>query len=133
MDASIALAWCLEDEVSPYADSVLASSGSIRLAVPQHWTLEIANVLALAVRAGRTPATGLADAASLLGNLAIDVDPETYRAALGATGALGRKHALTAYDAAYLELAIRLGTDLASLDKRLVAAANAEGIDLFQP
>ena len=43
--------------------------------------------------------------------------------------ALARKHGLTAYDAAYLELAVRLGAPISTLDRALAGAARAEGLD----
>lgn len=44
---------------------------------------------------------------------------------------LARAHHLSAYDASYLELAIRLGLPLACLDGKLRAAARATGVAEF--
>lgn len=101
--------------------------------VPQHWTLEIANVFALAENVGRLTASDVAGALNTLGSLQIEVDSETYSSAFGMTLSLCRRHRITAYYAAYLELALRKGAGLASLDRKLVAAAAAEGVTLFQP
>jgi predicted nucleic acid-binding protein len=60
--------------------------------------------------------------------LPIETDPETNLHAWGATAALARKHRLSLYDAAYLELALRRKLTLASFDAVLLAAAQAEGV-----
>ena len=68
---------------------------------------------------------------ALLGKLAIEPDTETGRNASTVTMALGRKHKLTSYDAAYLELAMRRGVALATLDRRLRKAAVKEGVPVL--
>lgn len=65
---------------------------------------------------------------NLLNKLAIESDAHTGHHATTTTLALGRRHKLSSYDAAYLELAMRLGLPLATLDKNLRKAARAEGI-----
>ena len=60
----------------------------------------------------------------------IQVDTATDAFALGATLVLGRQEGLAAYDAAYLELALRLGLPLATLDTRLAEAARKCGVKL---
>lgn len=61
------------------------------------------------------------------------VDPVARRRAFEAVHALARKHRLTAYDAAYLELAVRLAVPMATLDERLRDAAEAERVGLYAP
>jgi len=65
---------------------------------------------------------------ALLSKLDIESYTETERYATTTTMALGRKHKLTSYDAAYLELAMRRGVTLATLDKNLRKAATMEGV-----
>ena len=59
--------------------------------------------------------------------MAIESDKETEVYAATTTLALGRKHRLTSYDAAYLELAMRRGAALATLDKNLRKAGPGRG------
>jgi len=63
--------------------------------------------------------------------LPIQVDAETDRQAWGPTARLSERYRLTSYDAAYLELALRLGLPLASLDSELRLAAQTEGVPLL--
>lgn len=128
VDASIAVAWCFEDEpdASAIADAVRENGGL----VPGLWHLEVANVLIHAERRGR-----IADVPArlaLLAALPIETDGETSRRAWEATTALARSEGLTAYDAAYLELALRRGARLATRDGDLAAAARRMGVALLE-
>jgi predicted nucleic acid-binding protein len=69
----------------------------------------------------------------LLAALPIAVDTQTPGLAFAPILALARSHGLTAYDAAYLELAVRLGLPLAARDRRLEKAAQEVGVPLFTP
>ena len=131
LDCSMTMAWCLEDEASPRADAVLASLESQEAIVPSHWPLEVANVLTICERKGRLSASRISQILRLLGGLAIDIDDQTAKRALGDVLSLARAHRLTAYDAAYVELALRTGCPLASLDAELNASATGLGIALF--
>ena len=131
-DASIAMAWCFEDEKSPETDALLdrLKTGE-PVTVPQLWHLEIANVLTQAMR--RKPKTRITrekrdEFLAMLAAATIMVDPETTAHAWIATLALADQRGLSTYDAAYLELALRLGVELATLDHELRAAALAEGV-----
>ncbi len=98
---------------------------------PQHWRLEVANLMRMAVRRDRLHASALPGLVSLLRDLPVEIDGETVEEAWGRTLALSSRHDLTVYDAAYLELAQRRGVPLATLDRALVRAARKEGIDLL--
>jgi predicted nucleic acid-binding protein len=82
-------------------------------------------------RRGRTTPADAARFLAILGTFPINVDDETATRAWADTMHLARAHTLSAYDAAYLELAIRLGLPLATLDDRLKAAATAVGVTLY--
>jgi predicted nucleic acid-binding protein len=131
LDCSMTMAWYLEDEASDRADAVLASLESQEAVVPSHWPLDIANVLAICERRNRISAARVSQILRLLGGLSISVDEQTARNALGDVLSLARSHPLTACDAAYLELALRIGCPLASLDAELNASATGLGIALF--
>lgn len=131
IDSSITLAWFFEDERSDAADAVLrqvAASGAI---VPSLWRLEVANALQMAVRRQRINAAFRDASLADLRSLPIAVDAETDRQAWGPTLILAERCQLTVYDAAYLELAKRLGMPLASLDQELRAAGSNLGVTLL--
>jgi len=68
----------------------------------------------------------------MLAGLAIEPDPATFENALSSTLQLARRYGLSAYDASYLELALRAGLPLATLDGDLVQVARKAGVRLFQ-
>ena len=128
LDCSIAVTWCFDDEASDEADALLDHLQEQGAAVPSLFPLELGNILALAERRGRIPASGLPPRLELLATLPIQIDPNTAATALRETLTLARRHSLTTYDASYLELALRLGLPLASTDRALRRAASDEGV-----
>ena len=132
LDASVALAWCFEDEHTISARQILARLTAERASVPATWPIEVANVLALAERRRRITPADSAEFINKLEDLAILVDGETSSRAFGRVLDLAREERLTAYDAAYLELAMRLGVPLASKDADLCDAAQRLGVSVFR-
>jgi predicted nucleic acid-binding protein len=132
LDCSTTMAWCLQDEASSRADAVLVSLAAQEAVAPSHWPLEVANVLTLCERRGRVSAARIGEFLGFLDTLPITIDDQTARKAFGDVLTLARTHQLTAYDAAYLELALRTGCPLASLDATLNEAAAGLGIALFE-
>lgn len=130
LDCSVAISWCLVDENNDYANGILAMMPDAEAFVPGIWSLEIANVLLVAERRNRMTIEQSLEAIALLQSLLIQVDTATDANALDATLMLGRQEGLAAYDAAYLELALRLGLPLATIDTRLAQAAARCGVDL---
>jgi predicted nucleic acid-binding protein len=129
VDPSVALAWLLPDETNARADAVrLAIENGADAWVPVHWRLEIGNGLLLAERRGRIMAAQVAQALSLMHALPLEEDEETAQQIPTRTLMLARKHGLTVYDAAYLELAQRRGAILATFDGQLLKAAAKEKI-----
>lgn len=131
LDSSVTLAWVYSTETTEAISDVLARVIESGAWVPALWRLEIANVLEMGVRKGRTDAAFRDAALADLALLPITVDPETDRHAWGATAKLAARHRLTLYDAAYLELARRRSLPLATLDAELRVAAAAEDIILI--
>ena len=127
LDASIALAWCFADEATPATDALLDRLADEEAAAPALWRLEVANALTMAERRGRLSVAGLTRSVSLLQRLAVAIDPEGSDRAFRELLDLARSERLTVYDAAYLELALRLGLPLASKDARLRTAAAGLG------
>ena len=129
IDASMTLGWLLPDEAS---DTSLAVRSELLKAesvwVAAHWHLEVCNSLWMAERRKRLDATGVAQAVALFTQLPVTVDPETSNRAGSETLALARQHTISVYDAAYLELALRRGASLASLDGPLRVLAKKNGV-----
>jgi predicted nucleic acid-binding protein len=133
LDGSVTLSWYFQDEADPYADSVRDSLDRVEAAVPSLWALEIANVLIVGERRGRSTEAQATTWLGLLRALPIHVDDEATARAWDETMRLARTWTLTAYDAAYLELALRRGLPLATLDDKLKNAAVAAGGQLYLP
>ena len=125
LDASVALAWCFDDETTPAAWALLDRLRIAPAHVPALWTLEIGNILLGAERRRRITQARSVEFLGILGELDIRIDPDmpgrTFRDVLP----LARDQRLTTYDATYLELAMRLGLPLATKDTALFRAATA--------
>ena len=130
MDSSVFVCWQFPDEdtklVQPAID-VMLDRGAV---IPVHWTAEVANVFALGVRRGRMQAAFRSGILERISDLPLTVDQASADAFFSTTQALCDRYELTAYDAAYLELSRRRALPLATLDKRLAAAAALEGVQL---
>ena len=132
LDSSVALAWCFKDERTPLTDALLDRVTLEGAVAPQIWPLEALNVLLAAERRGRIDRDLRLRLTDVLTALPITIDAETAERTWGATARLAEAHRLTAYDAAYLELAQRLRLPLATQDAELMAAARATGVELAE-
>lgn len=132
LDNSVCMRWLFSDgstDDQEYASRILAllESDENAAVAPSIWPLEVANVVA------RAEAKGLMDEAqgteftSVLKAMAIAVDTATAVHALDDTLHLARRFRLSAYDAAYLELSLREGLPLATLDANLRSAVEKTG------
>jgi predicted nucleic acid-binding protein len=131
LDSSVALAWLYSDETTDAIRDVFDLVTEKGAWVPAIWRLEVANILEMGVRRGRSDAAFRDAALADLAHLPITLDPETHQQAWGATALLAARHRLTVYDAAYLELAQRRRLPLATLDQQLRMAATSEGVALL--
>jgi predicted nucleic acid-binding protein len=128
LDCSATLPWLFASEATPATNRLLDQlSGGAKAWVPTLWHLEVGNVLLGAQRRGRMDKAGIEKFFASLAVYDIEVDSETAARAWSKTFALGEAFGLTMYDAAYLELALRRGVPLASLDRTLVAAMKKAG------
>ena len=128
VDNSIVVAWCLADEIDPLAETARRRVVRDGAVVPGIWWYELRNALLVNERRGRLDA---ADTDAILADIlqmpfALDRDHDDHTLV-----ALARQHGLTAYDSAYLEVALRRGLPLASLDRRLRQVAEARGAVLW--
>ncbi|MGZ9020353.1 MAG: type II toxin-antitoxin system VapC family toxin [Rhodoplanes sp.] len=128
LDASTTAAWCFPDESDPAADEAFNRLDRENAAVPALWWVEIRNILVVGERRGRIDAAESARFLSDLDQLPIHLDREP---AGDLVMALARKHALSVYDAVYLELASRLASPIATLDRTLATAARASGVPVI--
>lgn len=134
LDCSAVLPWVFEDEATKDTDLLLEEMADGASAwVPAIWHLELGNVLLGAMRKKRIDQAGVEAFLSHLGELEILVDSETSARAWGKTLDLAQQHGLSTYDAAYLELALRRGVPVATLDGQLCAACRATGVKLRLP
>ena len=131
IDSSATLAWVYSAETTEAIRHVFELVSEHGAWVPALWKQEVANILEMGVRRGRTNAAFRDAVLADLALMPISLDPETDQQAWGATARLASRHRLTLYDAAYLELAKRRGLPLATLDRELQAAARAEWVKLL--
>lgn len=128
LDSSVALAWLLPDEAGDAADALAAQLETDFAAVPDIWPLEICNALITAQRRGRISDGDIDRLAAAVANLPIEVVPAAPERSIGVLASLAKRLGLTAYDAAYVDLAKRNSMALATLDARLRGACRKEGI-----
>lgn len=131
LDCSVAMAWGFEDEHDQYATRVLDLLTERPAVVPSIWPLEVANTILVGERKGRLTNAEAGRFHALLEALPISVEVSTTSKTLSTVLPLARKHGLTAYDASYLDLAVRLACPLATFDKALLEAAKAVGVSLL--
>jgi len=134
LDNSVSMRWLLESEKKSdqkYAESVLKSMIDVGSLVPNLWHLEAANVLLGAEKRSEVDAGEIERFISQLENLPIYVDPLTSHQSFSRIMALSRIYKLSSYDAAYLELAIREGLPLATLDKDLRKAGIKANVEIY--
>jgi len=131
LDASIALSWCFPDETTTYGQAVLDALSDSHAEAPALWLFEILNVLTVGERRKRIQSSAANEFLEKLAHLDIRVEQAPPVADSNRLLRLVRRHGLTAYDAAYLELAMRRNLPLATLDSELCKAARAENIWLL--
>ena len=136
LDASVILAWCFPDEAEAYAESVMShlrDQRSVAL-VPTLWVFEVANGIAVAERRGRIPPTEIARIIDIIASVTIRFDSDvTVSNSISTIVSLARRTKLSAYDACYLDLALRLGLPLATVDRALRRSAHDQGVELYAP
>ena len=130
LDCSLAMAWFFEDEATPPTEALFDAVSDAQVFVPALWPLEMANVLTLAERKGRTTMAKIGQFIDRLMKQPITIDREAIDRSFTHLMPLAKQHMLTVYDAAYLELAGRYDLPLATLDLDLRRAARASAIRL---
>lgn len=132
IDNSVVMTWCFKDENIQYSDFILNKLESVTAIVPSIWPLEVTNVLLVAERRKRISEADSTRFIALLSELPIIVDQESPERMIKEIFGLARKHNLSSYDASYLDLAMRKGLPIATLDKNLLAAAKRSKVSLLK-
>ena len=125
------MTWCFKDETDPYADTVLKSLKENEAIVPAIWPLEVVNVLLVAERRKRLHQSDSVRFLSLLTQLPIFVERAWPEKMMKQLLTLGRDNSLSSYDAAYLEVAMRQGLPIATLDSKLLKAAKRINVSIL--
>lgn len=131
VDACVSAAWFLPDAATPYTEAALQATADLRVCVPAIWLLEVGNLLLSAQRRRRITDAKRRELVAHAQALRLDVDREPV--AMTTLDDLAARHALRAYDAAYLELALRRALPLATHDAALLKAMAAVGVARAEP
>jgi predicted nucleic acid-binding protein len=134
LDNSVTMRWFFGDgkpQELAYAGKVLDAMKLQSALVPMTWGLEVSNVIARAEAKGLVTEARSELFLEMLKNVDIDVDSAIFAHALSDTLQLARRYRLSSYDASYLELALRSGLSLATLDEDLQKAAKKAGVKRF--
>lgn len=133
VDVSVVFGWVLgEPGLFERAKPVLLALQSARMLVPAIWQVEVGNVLLVKERQKRIDEAGVKKCLRLLEEQGIEVDLGSATATFDRVMPLARRNQLSAYDATYLELALREKAPLATFDEALRSAAKREGAELFE-
>jgi predicted nucleic acid-binding protein len=132
LDASVVLTWCFPDESSQKAIEVSEQiANGARIFVPAFWPHEVLSALLVGERRKRLTPDLTAAFLEDLSQLPVDLDTPGAAVVFDTTQTLCRKHGITPYDAAYLEIALRTGCALATLDADLHRAAIAGNVSVL--
>ncbi|OGW50701.1 MAG: twitching motility protein PilT [Nitrospirae bacterium RBG_19FT_COMBO_58_9] len=134
LDNSVTMRWFFGDgkpQELAYAAKVLDAMQEATATVPVTWGLEVGNVIAKAEEKALVTEARSGAFLEMLEGIDIEADVVTFAHALSDTLQLARRYKLSAYDASYLELALRLGAPLATLDEDLQRAAKKAGVKRF--
>ncbi|MBW2035714.1 MAG: type II toxin-antitoxin system VapC family toxin [Deltaproteobacteria bacterium] len=131
VDNSVVMSWCFKDETNKYADTVLDRLTESAAVVPSIWPLEVVNVLLVAERQKRLSESDSIRFITLLSQLPIVVEYERPEKMMRELLALARAYNLSSYDASYLDLAMRKGFPIATLDNKLIEAARRIDVQIL--
>jgi predicted nucleic acid-binding protein len=134
----VTLSWLLRDTAARQEAYPLTVLNALRTAgtvanVPITWGLEIANVIARCEANDQVTAAQSGAFIALLEGVSIEIDGDTFAHVFSDTLQLARRYRLSSYDASYLELALRHGSPIATLDEELRRAATKAGVKSFKP
>ena len=122
IDNSVVMSWCFKDETSKYADAILHRLSEATAFVPSIWPLEVVNVLLVAERKRRLSEADSTRFITLLTQLPIVVEVGHPERSMKELLIFARANKLSSYDASYLDLAMKSGYPIATLDTKLIQA-----------
>jgi len=131
VDNSVVMTWCFSDATNKYSDTILDSLNTSTALVPSIWPLEVGNVLLVAERRKRLTEADSTRFIALLSELPIVIEQEQPERMMKDILALARKYKISTYDASYIDLAMRKGLPIASLDKDLRKAARRSRVAML--
>jgi len=131
LDCSVTMAWIFPDEATDATDRLRNELLDTRAFVPALWPVETTNALLVATRRGRIAKEEWPALRTHLDALQIDIDPISSSRTWGTVLDLANAYGISAYDAMYLELAVRMHLPLATLDQRLRAGGRSAGVDVL--
>lgn len=131
VDNSVVMSWCFKDETNNYADTVLDKLTEATAIVPSIWPLEVVNVLLVAERQKRLSESDSVRFITLLSQLPIVVEYDRPEMMIKELLALARANNLSSYDASYLDLAMRKGFPIATIDNKLIEAARRVDVPIL--
>jgi len=131
LDSSICLSWFFPDERTNFTDTALDVAANEECWVPALWRLEFSNALLVAERRRRLTRAERLQMLDEASRLSLRVDAQVHD--LRQISSLASQHGLSAYDTTYLELAMRLGAPMITLDKELAAAGMSAGLMVHAP
>ncbi len=131
LDSSMSLTWCLPGQLNAQAENILKYVKVEGALVPPTWHLEMANVIGLKLRDGNLTDTSADAAIRLLNSLDIATDTQYGQRSVSRYIGEVLRFELAAYDAVYVELALRTGAPLATFDKAMIASARRYGITIL--
>ncbi|MBV8801703.1 MAG: type II toxin-antitoxin system VapC family toxin [Gammaproteobacteria bacterium] len=133
LDCSVTMAWCFEDETNPYTEWILDSlSKGYEAIVPPLWRLEVINVLLLAIRKNRINSLTAHNFKNTLTQLPITIVENASGRVFDTVFELAKELNLSAYDAAYFELAFREKIPIATQDLAVIKAAQRQKIAVLK-
>ncbi len=131
LDCSLAMAWCFDDETSDYSEEVLDTLANVTAVVPALWSVEVSNTLLMAERKKRIVHVKSIAFREYLTLLLIEVDDYLLKKPIEIILDVAKETGLTAYEATYLELAMRKNLPIATLDRELKSAAQKVGVPIY--
>ena len=131
LDTSVTMAWLFEDEATQHTEALLDRLETDDALVPPLWTYEVGNVLVMAERRKRITEAQARHFTELMDSLPIHVADSHVMELWGGAVIAARTYKLSVYDGAYLDLAMREGIPLATLDKALKMAASQSGVEIL--
>jgi predicted nucleic acid-binding protein len=132
IDASAMMTWCFADERAKNADALMKRMVGEGMTAPTNFPLEIVNTLRVGERRKRVTPQQASAFVALVEALRIEIDLETPSRSWSDVRLLSLREEISAYDVAYLELALRRRATLATFDKGLLKAARTNKVPVLE-